>query len=243
MDVHAAQWIGKRQQQEDAYAIKHLPTGTLAIVCDGMGGHSLGAAAAQTAAEAFKKSFDIAQGLSLPEVLNASLSYANSCVHRLFAQGAEDEIGGCTLLACFVTNSSLLWFCVGYSPLFVWRRGMLHRLNADHSLRSIYDDIKIAPSYSERSRHSQRNMLRSAVMGDEISLIDAPKAPYPLLPGDRVIISSDGTEDVLFHTFLTPRIVNLLNSREIPLASCIVNTCKQLNEPYADNATVLTLDL
>lgn len=240
MDAFVAQTIGKRDNQEDSYGVKHFPMGTLAIVCDGMGGHSLGDRASRVAVDHFIDGFEIKEGVTLRESLLAALMHANICVGDIF-DGIE-EMGGCTLLAAYVTKVSVTWISVGDSPLFLWRGNRLIRLNADHSMRSLFSDLTL-PGNSFSDVAKRGHMLRSAVTGAEITLIDMPNTPYPLLPRDRVILASDGIEDLLYHNCLSFELIQLLNNRQHNLAVNLVEASVALDAPYADNCTVISLDL
>ena len=48
---------------------------------------------------------------------------------------------GATLVAAVVIGSALYWVSVGDSLLWVCRDGRLHRLNADHSMRPVLQDL------------------------------------------------------------------------------------------------------
>ena len=80
--VMAALWRGEGDQdqggrpyQEDRWALRSLPDGTvLAVLADGMGGHAGGAVASKLAVDAFLKSIE--QGQSLAEGLQS----ANDCL-------------------------------------------------------------------------------------------------------------------------------------------------------------------
>ncbi len=240
MDAHVAQWIGKREDQQDVYGVKHFEQGSLAIVCDGMGGHCCGAAAARKAMERFRDTFCFETREEIPSCLKRSLHAANEAVGELFA--GKDDPGGCTLLAVFLTPSAIWWISVGDSPLFLWRHSQLIRLNQDHSMRTYF----AARSDSLATRKEVRacgHMLRSAVMGEPIAMIDLPQRAHPLLPGDRIILSSDGIEDLLHQRFLPPHVAQMLNSRADQLAPVIVDACRRLDEDYADNTTVISFDI
>lgn len=245
MDAHVAQWIGKRPKQEDAYGVRHFPEGSLAVVCDGMGGHSLGDVASKTAVTVFTESFEEAtllpQPLSLTQRLHDALEKANAAVGRLFE--GTDSCGGTTLLAVFASHGVLRWVSVGDSALYLWRRGALRRLNEDHSMRSVYERLVCPGFFSRREALARGHMLRSAVMGGEIPLVDVHERPFPLLPGDRLILSSDGLESLMEQEVLPFELRCILNDRSAALAARLVEACRVLEEEYADNVTVITLDV
>lgn len=240
MDAHAAQWIGSRLKQEDAYAVRHFPKGTLALVCDGMGGHDSGDMASATAAAAFVSAFE-SSSLILPRRLSAALDAANAAVGRLFEQ--QQGFGGTTLVAAFAGERTLHWISVGDSALYLWRRGHLQRLNEDHSMRSVYACYVCAGGMTHREAQQNGHMLRSALVGGPIPMIDAPSAPYPLLPGDRILLCSDGAEEVLACRILSTELRQMLNARSGSLAGMVVEACRARQNQYADNVTVVTLDV
>lgn len=241
MVARVAQWIGTRERQEDAYMIRHFPGGTLAVVCDGMGGHLYGDIAARTAAVAFVHSFSRQKDCPLSSRLQNALYDSNDAVrHEL---GKRAAYGGTTLLAAFCGSGVLWWVSVGDSPLFVWRRKTLNRLNEDHSMRSVYDDLIRNGVTTLRDARVHANMLRSAVTGAPLTLVDAPPTPYPLLPGDRIILGSDGMDDLLLERPLKHSVVSLLEDREGNLAAAIVEACRTLGDGISDNTTVVSLDV
>lgn len=240
MDAYTAQWIGKRKQQEDAYGVRHFPAGTLAVICDGMGGHDDGALSSRSAVDAFLGHFDLGVSGRVTDALNSALAAANKAVGEIFAK--RDSFGGCTLLAVFIQRGLLWWISVGDSPLFLWRGNKLKRLNEDHSMRALYADLVPSGTLTYDEAMSRGHMLRSALTGETLCLIDAPVRPLPLLPRDRIILSSDGTEELLFNPMLSLQTSQLLNKRGGNLAAEIVEACRQLDAPGADNATVVAFD-
>lgn len=244
MNINVAQWIGKRGDQEDAYAHRHYPEGTLAVVCDGMGGHDCGSLAASTAANAFVEAFDTVEGDTIPARLRAALDKANDAVGELFKK--RTSYGGTTLLAVYFGGGVMWWVSVGDSPLLIWRFGRLMRKNDDHSMRSIYGSYVSSGVMGLEEAMSQGHSLRSAVTGEKIPIVNNPATPEPLLPGDRIILASDGVDELLLPDLMLPEVRpetrQLLDARDGNLAAGIVEACKALELPTADNVTVLTLD-
>ena len=106
---------------------------------------------------------------------------------------ALDSMGS-TVVAAVVSSEGLNWISVGDSPLWLFRKGQLERLNADHSMAPILADLVAKGDMTEgdAARDPRRHSLRSAVMGDDIHLIDVSSQPVVVEKGDRLILASDG---------------------------------------------------
>ena len=234
MKANVSQWIGARTLQEDVYRIRFFPEGLLVLVCDGMGGHCRGEDAAAEAADAFVDSFATSSSLPMSERLHAALNAANAAVRKLMKKYAQD--GGTTLVAGFIGSGVVRWISVGDSSLLLWRRGRLIRLNADHSLRPVLENA--LPGKGRLS-----HMLRSALMGREIAMVDAPLTPMPLLPGDRLVVCSDGAEELLTPGSVSSEVGTLLNACGDNDAAALVDMLCKLDNPVADNATVIVVDV
>ena len=144
------QIAGRRKYQEDDFRIEAFPEGDpdncdlLLVLADGMGGHRGGAQASRLAVSTFVDKFRLASGGAAAR-LRTSLDASNAAVGRYAEEHPQYAGMGCTLVACVVTDDSAAhWISVGDSLL--WR---LHgtdgegveRLNADHSLRPVLEDL------------------------------------------------------------------------------------------------------
>ncbi len=224
---------------EDAYAVRNLSDGLLAVVCDGMGGHDCGYQAASLAANSFVKSFEKDADKMPGQRLRDALDCANESVGAYFEK--HKMYGGSTLLAVFASAGVLRWVSVGDSLLLLWRSGRLIRLNADHSMRSIYEEFVRAGTMSFEEAYSQGHSLRSAVTGDKIPLVDSPATPYLLLPGDKILLASDGVDELLLPTPLKSTTRYILDSSSDNLSAQIVEKCRELGRNDADNVTVVSM--
>lgn len=231
--VGAGALVGRRAAQQDTFLTEVLARdgSILAIVADGMGGHAEGALASQLAANAFRDTFvpAHAQGGALRTAFEAALAAANRAVADAQRGHPEREGMGTTLLATHLSPKGLAWISVGDSLLLVEADGALRRLNEDHSMRAV-----------ENRGRASANMLRSAVSGVEIALVDCRPEPVRVGDQDRIIVASDGlltlSMDLLAQTLAASRA-----AAPQALADRILALVAQEDAPRQDNCTVLVL--
>lgn len=233
MKASVAQWIGSRTKQEDSYRIHFFPDGVLLLVCDGMGGYHHGDIAADRAASAFLHCFCESE-LPVTKRLESALESANREVARLVEESSQ--MGGTTLVAAYVGGGVVRWVSVGDSALFLWRRNRLMRVNADHSMKPLLQKVL---SDCEPTSH----LLRSALTGEPLSLVDISAVPIPLLPGDRLILSSDGADVVFNPAEISDEVRQILNSGSGREPADLVDCIRLLCGDSSDNVTILMLDI
>lgn len=193
---------GARSGQEDAFRLwpaegvaqpEGENGGLLAVLADGMGGHTGGAVAGQTACSTFTEVFAAAEA-PYDQRLQSALQASNEALAKGVEQNAALRGMGCTLVAAWMDTLGIRWTSVGDSLLLLYRFPDVIRLNADHSLGFFLDEQarQNRISASEAKQHANRNALRSALTGSKIDLIDLRDAPLELRPGDWILLASDG---------------------------------------------------
>jgi serine/threonine protein phosphatase PrpC len=201
-DFAGRQALGKRSDQEDAYAFSTIPaqpgaaSGLLLLVADGMGGHTAGNRASDLAVRTFVSAFHRG-GETMNERFARAIDAANDALAATIETDPEQFEGmGTTLLAVTMTPLGMEWASVGDSPLYLFRRGTLRRINADHSFRPVLREMVANGELTaeQAATSSLRNRLRSALVGGEITLVDLTSRAVPLLEGDLVIAGSDGLQ-------------------------------------------------
>jgi PPM family protein phosphatase len=245
-DFGGRQDRGRRAYQEDTFDIQAITTpdgevgGLLMVLADGMGGHRGGAHASAVAVQAFVQAYVAAAPGPEASRLERGLMAANQRIARDADANAALRGMGCTLLGVSVTTAGLHWISVGDSPLFLFRNGELKRLNADHSMAPMLQQAVLLGDLTEEevACHPNRQALRSAVMGRDLTLVDLRREPLEFLPGDRLLGASDG-----ILTLPEARIAQLLGEHidrtAEELSRILVEAVGKAGNPHQDNVTVM----
>lgn len=215
--------------------------GSFAVLADGMGGHTGGALASRMVCEKFLATAVQHQG-SARERLTAALHAANAALALKIADNPLLTGMGSTLIGTAFSPGGIEWISVGDSPLYLFRAGEVRILNEDHSLAPELDKLVALGRMTEREARldPRRHMLRSAVTGEEIDMIDATRAPFPLERGDYIVLASDGV-DTLENDQLAEIITSCGPQGAEAVARTLIRTIDSLREPGQDNATVVVV--
>jgi protein phosphatase len=240
---------GARRYQEDA-AMTSLdasaqgadaPDRLVAVLADGMGGHAGGAVASRLVCETFIESIEKAAGGNR-ERLRSALDAANAAIAEHVAKNPALRGMGSTLVGTLFGPEGVEWVSVGDSPLYLYRNGEIALLNEDHSLAPVLDQLAAEGRLSEVEARTdpRRHLLRSAVTGEELDLVDLSRQPLALHVGDCVVLASDGIHTLDTHEIA--RIVSAyLSSGPEAIAQALVRNVELASDPHQDNVTVLVV--
>jgi PPM family protein phosphatase len=217
-DFSGAQIPGTRSYQEDSHCFAVLDrscdgvnsndldssqeseakVGTLLVVlADGMGGENSGDFASRCVVETFVDyCYHYSHANEESTMLRSALMASNEALAMAIVKNPALEGMGTTLLAAVITEQKLHWVSVGDSPLYLYYNATLSQLNEDHSMRPILKAKLKNGEIEEQdlAKHPDRNLLRSALTGEKIELIDCPLEAMALQPGDIIIVASDGIQ-------------------------------------------------
>lgn len=244
---------GARAYQEDAAIIAPdtalrssgkrdgLPNELVAVLADGMGGHAGGALASRMVCEHFLTGF-AEKRETIRERLEEGLSACNRAIATKVADNPALAGMGSTLIGANFGAGGLEWVSVGDSPLYLYRRGEIAPVNADHSLAPALDQLvqsgKMTPA--DAKHHPSRHMLRSAVTGEELDLVDISHQPLVLEAGDCVVLASDG-----IHTIDGNEVARVITAYEPDgveaIAGALMRAIELARDPYQDNATIIVV--
>jgi PPM family protein phosphatase len=230
---------GARSYQEDTAQVCESPGGLMAVLADGMGGHTGGALASGLACKFFLHAFATSSG-EVPARLAEALDLANAAIAHETAENPALSGMGCTLVGVAFEPEGLEWISVGDSPLFLLRKGEIVLLNEDHSLAPEIDKLAAAGRISWEAARSdpRRHFLRSALTGTEIDMVDRSHRPLTLQPGDLVILASDG-----IHTLSHADIARVVAAAGSPdaVAHSLLAAVEAAGDAYQDNTTVIVV--
>jgi protein phosphatase len=242
--VATAQTVGARDHQEDSLAVQRLAAGAranelLLVLADGMGGHTGGEIASRLVVDCFSTAYS-SRSKAVPDALRSSLIAANECLADAVLDTPDLRGMGATLVGCVVRENSLYWVSAGDSPLWVCRGGALLRLNADHSMMPLLEQMVSAGELTREDllKDPRRSMLRSALTGKTVTLVDLCDKPFPLEEGDIVVLASDGVE-----TLAEDKLAALLQDADsVPLdelAEKLLAGVEAAGASNQDNASVI----
>ena len=197
----AATHVGRvREGNEDAYLC--AAGRGLFLIADGMGGHVAGeqaSAAVVRAVDAFLTPERLAE---LPreecdaarELLGEALREADAVIRRATEERPELQGMGSTAVIAVLRGSALHIANVGDSRAYLVRGGQPRLLSRDHSVAALLAE-RGEISLEDARTHPLRNQLRECLGGHRVPRPDY--ACVPMLPGDRVVLCSDGLWDMV----------------------------------------------
>lgn len=237
--------VGARPYQEDSYGAligSNIQDKSILVLSDGMGGQVAGAEASEVSVEIFISSFENSNLPPAKRLLVALHAANDELANRVEANPSLDGMG-CTLVGVLVTAEGVQWVSVGDSPFWLYREGQLLRLNDDHSMAPVLRDLVDAGRMTDEEARTdpKRNALRSAVMGEEMELIDVHDQLVSLHPSDRLILASDGIE-TLSVAEIEDIIERNLHLGNDAIVDALISSVVAKDKPRQDNTTALVFE-
>ncbi len=201
--AHSEVGLVRKNNQDSAYA-----SPTMLMVADGMGGAAAGDLASAVAVLELQRTdarLDdlLAEASATPDaadedprgghaafaVLADALARANAEIARLVEDDPELEGMGTTVCGLVLGRDAACLVNIGDSRAYLLRDGALRRLTRDHSwVQTLVDEGRITEA--EALEHPHRSLILRVLNGSPAHVPDFHLEP--LLPGDRLLVCSDG---------------------------------------------------
>jgi protein phosphatase len=187
-----------------------VPT-VLAIVSDGIGGHRAGEVAARMTVEGIAAAVKAAPPQGLPaETLRDAIIQASDQIYHQAEAEPEQRGMGATCACAWVVGNRLYTAWVGDSRIYLARAGSIFQLTTDHTW--IQEAIENGSITAEQARsHPNAHVIRrylgskAPVLPDlrmRLKVVESDAQAEAnqgllLLPGDQILLCSDGLTDLV----------------------------------------------
>ena len=234
--------IGRRDYQQDSFGQTAVlrNTGILAVLADGMGGLSGGERVSQKIVMEALTFGSTLQANQVPTALPGMVAGINRAVNQMLGPKGL-YTSGSTVVSALITGNALRWISVGDSRVYLYRDGQISQLSRDHDLLQDWmpDILGGKRSMAEALRDPNGRKLTSFIGMGELRHVDYNRTPIPLLPGDRVLLMSDGVYGTVSDAEMAA-ILRDCGSVQLA-ASHIGQRIMGAALPYQDNYTLIVL--
>ena len=234
--------IGRRDYQQDSFGQTAVlrNTGILAVLADGMGGLSGGERVSQKIVMEALTFGSTLQANQVPTALPGMVAGINRAVNQMLGPKGL-YTSGSTVVSALITGNALRWISVGDSRIYLYRDGQISQLSRDHDLLQDWmpDILEGKRSMAESLRDPNGRKLTSFIGMGELRHVDYNRTPIPLLPGDRVLLMSDGVYGTVSDAEMAA-ILRDCGSVQLA-ASHIGQRIMGAALPYQDNYTLIVL--
>ncbi len=209
LSVAGVSRTGRRPANEDCIHVALPgpggPIRAAASVCDGMGGHNAGEVASAMAIESLKEwlaqpgRLDADDPAALERAARDWVVRTNARILDATTDRPDHHGMGTTLAAVLLVGERRLVVAnVGDSRIFLIRARRVTQISVDHTVLAEQERLlgKDAPLLEDPS-HSPFAHALTRSLGQQPEVEPDVRADLELLPGDRVLLTSDGVTDVL----------------------------------------------
>lgn len=239
--VGRLQNIGKRPGQQDSMGVISVQGGVFAVVADGMGGLSDGDKVSQKIVQTMLGDVNNRPANQIAENMAQLVAHANSEVNQMLGYSNQYKSGS-TLLAVMAEPGRFHWIAVGDSRIYLYRGGSIIQMNHEHVLEMelVTKAVNRELSFQEARGNKKKGSVTSFIGMGELRYIDMSLGPVSFLPGDKILLMSDGVFNTLSETELSA----LLEANPDPAQAAKVIEAGVLarNRPHQDNFSCIIID-
>jgi serine/threonine protein phosphatase PrpC len=233
--------VGDREDNQDRVTVSAQEQAALLVVIDGMGGHSDGSRAADTALKSLLESF---RQTSLPlfdplGFLHMALSRAHDDVAKLGNGQTIDTRPRATTAVCLVQEGAAFWAHIGDSRVYHMRHGKILERTRDHShVELLLREGKITEE--ELPTHPMRNFVECCLGGDPAIPEMTVSGRHTLEAGDVLLLCTDG----IWANLRDSDIAGFFKEDNQELRAwleALGRRAVQASSPFSDNSTAAVL--
>ncbi|MBQ7535586.1 MAG: protein serine/threonine phosphatase 2C family protein [Stomatobaculum sp.] len=238
--------IGARESQQDNGYYYSSPEGTIAVVCDGMGGMDDGGKASMTAIREISAAYRKKPAEEpVPEFFRKQAISINEKISGFRSAGGGMMNSGTTIVAVVAEHGKLWWLSVGDSRIYLIRGREMKQVNREHNYRMILKEQLLSGRISQEQYDAEEKTRKAEALISylgirNLTLMEINQNPFQLLRGDRVLLCSDG----VYKSLSDDQIKALLDDNDIDLniaAKRICSMALRYGGRGQDNTTLIVL--
>lgn len=225
----------RKSNQDFVKVFKNKSDTTLAIVCDGMGGHQGGDVASTMAVSHLGHNFestDFTDTNSAHKWIEVQLKSENETILKTADRFPDLNGMGTTIVLAFAFKDTALIAHLGDSRAYIYADGHFTQLTEDHSL--VNELVKMGQITKEQAKHHPQKNIITQALGVS-STIDPEFRNVALNENDIILLCTDG----LTNSLSDPQIQQILATKELSLkdrCNKLINEANRLGG--GDNITV-----
>ena len=226
--------IGSREKQQDRIAVftSHDGASSLAVLADGLGGHSDGGEAAQYLLDVAERRFQ-SHGSNNPEELLRSI--CDDCHHGLKIQeNTTGELSATTCVMLLLNGDEAHWAHVGDSRLYHFRNQEMVFRTRDHALSDL-SEYEMDSLGLDQDSQASRGQVFMCLGGS--NSIDPELGLTAIDQDDWFMLCSDGVWSAYDEKELVRITVD--SDHDIPDASRFVQKAVEKLGDQADNSSII----
>jgi protein phosphatase len=246
------------KSNEDRYSVSafrledddYTPS-VFAIVADGIGGHRAGEIAAEIAVNTISHSISASTGSAPQETLEYAIIEAGKAIQSQSSKDDEKRGMGSTCACVWVIGDRLYTASVGDSRIYLLRNGDIRQITIDHTW--VQEALEHGIIKPEQARNHPRSHIIRRYLGSKTTVVPDLRLKLSadeedeqalanqgmqLLPGDQLLLCSDGLSDLVEETEMR----TILDEHEMQAAlSELVDLANERGGH--DNITILALKM
>lgn len=175
----------------------------LGVMVDGIGDAAESERTRALVLQAFLVRFDETSdddpARSIPSRLSSALDAAHEALRALPETDGSAPASGASLAAAVIDTEGLHWVSIGSTRICLQRDDVLHQVTSEQTFGALLarSVMRGQLSPADAAAKQERGALTSYVGGPDPAEVDASRRALPLLPGDRVILSTAGLHERL----------------------------------------------
>ncbi len=234
--------IGDREEQQDYVGCVSENGELLAVVCDGMGGLKMGAAASACAAECLIELFRAKEeSEAIPSFYLNSIDVMDEKVSSLTDENGEPSGAGTTVASVCISDGLLYWMSVGDSRICILRDNAFEIATRDHNYRLLLNGMLDGGMLTKEKyieENANGDALISFIGKSGIDVMDISQG-FELLHGDYILLMSDGLYKNLDNETIKQTVLSAADTEEA--ANNLIGLSRLHGNGQSDNVSFILI--